>query len=207
MNTQSFLIYLSAIQPLTPECRNFIIKHAKEEHYTKNQIILSEGQIADRLWFVQQGFIMGWYNKNEEKKPYLFWTTGHMMVNIPSFFLHLPSRYYIEIIETATLLSINNAHIESMLTLFPEMHTIICSIIEDSHNDAEKKTVDMLTLEPSERYNEVLQLYPELLQKTSVENIAAYLGISRKTLNRIRKTTLKNKSPDQQQYKKHHYLE
>jgi CRP-like cAMP-binding protein len=191
MNTHTFIHYLSGIHPLSPACQEFIIKQTKQEHYTKNQIIVSEGQITDRMWFVENGFIMGWYYKNEEKKPYQFWRTGHLMVNIPSFFLQHPSRYYIEILESTTLLSINNAHVQSMLSQFQEMHTIICSIMEDAYNDAEKKTVDLLTLDPSERYNDILQTYPELLQKTSVENIAAYIGISRKTLNRIRNTKQK----------------
>lgn len=194
MNTHAFIDYLQDVHVLSSACFEFIAEHTKEEQYTKNQIIVSEGQITDRLWFVERGFTMGWYYKNGEKKPYRFWASGDIMVNVSSFFLQLPSRYNIEILENSTLLSIDKSHVQSLLSLFPEMDTIIFNIMEDQYHAAEKKVVDLLTLAPTERYNQLVQNAPEILQKTSVENIAAYLGISRKTLNRIRKKKIRKQT-------------
>jgi hypothetical protein len=41
-------------------------------------------------------------------------------------------------------------------------------------------------MSPEERFQQLLQTFPLILEKTSIDNIAGYLGVSKKTLSRIR---------------------
>jgi len=157
----------------------------KEEFYTKNQVILGVGQVANRFWFIRKGFAMEYSYKQKDKIPHRFWNDGEIMVNVSSFFKQVPSENYIEILEPSTLLAVNYGQVEELLHQFPETHMITRAIVEEYHSYAEKKALDLLTLSSEERYLQ-LQRTPHILQKASVEYIAAYLGVSRKTLSRIR---------------------
>jgi CRP-like cAMP-binding protein len=185
MDINRFFTYLSGIHPISAEFRAYVTQIIREEFYTKNQVLLSSGQVASRLWFIEKGFAMEYSNKNGEKKPYRFWDEGEILVDVTSFFRQTPSEGYIEILETSTLLAINYTQMQSLLEQFPETQILVNSIVEAYHRNVEKKALDLLTLSAEERYQQLLQT-PSILQKTSIENIAAYLGISRKALGRIR---------------------
>lgn len=185
MDINPFLNYLSSIHPLSEGFRKFAAKDIKEEFYTKNQVILGAGQIANRLWFIRKGFAMEYSYRKKDKLPYRFWNEGEIMVDVSSFFKQAPSEGYIEIQETSNLLAINYEQMQFLLQQFPETHIIVRTIIEEYHNYAEKKALDLLTLSSEERYLQLLRA-PYILQKASTENIAAFLGVSRKTLSRIR---------------------
>lgn len=46
--------------------------------------------------------------------------------------------------------------------------------------------IDRLTLSARERYEKLLQLYPDICRRVNLGYIASYLGISISTLSRIR---------------------
>lgn len=186
MDTQRFLDQLSTFHPLSAECRDYISQIIKEELYTRNEVILSPGQMANKLWFMEKGFAMQYSYKDLDKRPYRFWQEGEVVVIISSFFGRIPSEVYIETQEASTLLAIKYEQIQSLFGRFPEIHKLVLSIIEDYHDNAERRALDLLTLSAEERYLQLLKEIPCISQRTSNDNIAAYLGVSRKTFSRIR---------------------
>jgi len=194
MDTKQFSVFLSGLHPLSPECSAFITQIVKEEIYIKNQVILSAGQVCNRLWFIQKGFAMQYSYKNIDKKPYRFWQEEQLMADMFSFFRRTLSESYIEVLEPCSLLSISYDQLQLLLRRFPETEVLIRLIIEEYHKHAEARVLTLLVLSAEERYRQLIKTSPFLFQKTSADNIAAYLGISKKTLNRMRrKDSLCNK--------------
>jgi len=50
----------------------------------------------------------------------------------------------------------------------------------------EEKLYQLQFMSSEERYNALVDVAPEVLQKVSLTDIASYLGVSRETLSRIR---------------------
>jgi len=186
MNAQRFLDRLSAFHQLSSDCRDSIYAIIQEEIYTRNEVIVSPGQISSKLWFIEKGFAMQYTYKDFDKRPYRFWQEGELVVNIAGFFGRIPSEIYIEILETSTLLAIKYEQMQSLFGMFPEIQRLAFLIVEDYQESAEKRAMDLLTLSAEQRYMQLLEDIPFVEQKVPIDNIATYLGISRKTLGRIR---------------------
>jgi CRP-like cAMP-binding protein len=161
----------------------------KREYYAKSQIILKPGQIPNRAWFIEKGSAMGFVFKEEKKVPFWFWNENDIMVPLNSFFNQIPSETYIELLEPSILMSISYEDVQEILLGFPESNDYVRKIMQDYQKMSEKRILEFAAYTPEEHYLHLMRDCPAIFRKASVESIAAYLGISRKTLNRIRSRT------------------
>ena len=185
MENEELFRLLAGKKALRLELKERLGQMIKREVFSKNQIILSPGQISNRVWFIEKGAAMGYAYREDKKVPFWFWNEGDIVMNIHSFFKQAPSDTYIELIEPCVLLSITYDHVQEMIAKFPECNGYIMSIIQDYTKKSEERILK-LSCSAENHYLSIMKETPFLFMKASVESIAAYLGISRKTLNRIR---------------------
>lgn len=189
MENEDLFKLLGANHPLRAELKEKLGEMIKRESYTKSQIILKPGQTANRAWFIEKGCAMGYIHREEKKVPFWFWNEGELMLPLNSFFNQVPSDTYIELLEPTTLLSISFEHTQEILNTFPESNEFIRKIMNQYQRRSEKRILEFAAYTAQEHYLHLMKESPALFRKASVESIAAYLGISRKTLNRIRNRT------------------
>lgn len=191
MKNEDLFKLLAGKNTLRPELKETLDGMIKREVYSKNQIILSPGQVSNRAWFIEKGSAIGYVYKDDKKVPYWFWDQSDIILNIHSFFKQVPSDSYIELLEPCVLLSISHDYVMQMVSRFPESNFYIQSVIQDYQWKSEQRIL-ALACSAEEHYLALMKNTPALFRKASVESIAAYLGISRKTLNRIRSKNLRN---------------
>lgn len=174
---------------LEPELKTRLNEIIRRESFSKNHLILKPGQIATRLWFIEKGSALGFAYKEEKKIPFMYWDEKEVMVSIHSFFSQAVSDTYIELLEPSILLSISYEEVLELIKLYPETNGYIRKIMDNYQHMSEKRIFRFASFTPEEHYLYLIRNRPTIFRKVSVENIAAYLGISRKTLNRIRNRT------------------
>jgi hypothetical protein len=69
---------------------------------------------------------------------------------------------------------------------FPEFNLTGRLITEQYYIRSEERAINLQTLPARQRYQNLLNAYPGILQKASLGQIASYLGIKQETLSRIR---------------------
>jgi CRP-like cAMP-binding protein len=181
MENEYFFNSLTGNSTDNNELRIQFSKMVERKSYAKNQIILTADQICNQMWFVMKGFAMSYIYKEDRKIPYWFWNDAEIIVATNSFFKQLPSDGYIEILEKSTLLSISYSNIMYLTEKFPEFNHILRVMLEDINYATEKRIFSLTTLSPEERYQHLLKESSFIIRKASVETIASYLGVSRKT--------------------------
>ena len=189
MENEELFKLLAGKYPLRLELKEKLSEMIKREYYSKSQIILKPGQIATRAWFIEKGAAMGVIFREEKKVPFWFWNEGELMVSLNSFFNQVPSESYIELLEPSVLLSISFENVSEIMKTYPESHEYIRKIMHEYQRMSEKRILEFAAYSPEEHYLHLMKDCPAIFRKASVESIAAYLGISRKTLNRIRNRT------------------
>jgi len=189
MENEELFRILAGKYPLRLELKSKLSDMISREYYSKSQIILKPGQVANRSWFIEKGSAMSYINKEEKKVPFWFWNEGALMVPINSFFSQQPSDTYIELLEPSVLMSISFEHVQEVTQAFPDSNHYIRKVMQEYHQMSQKRILDLASLSPEEHYLHLMQECPAIFLKASVESIAAYLSISRKTLNRIRTKT------------------
>lgn len=185
--------YLSKYQSLTKEEVSIIEDTNLIREYQKGAVLLKEGQIAEECFLVLNGCVRSYYLFDGHEKTTEFYTELQPITPI-SYVKKLPSEYYLECIEDVILSVSNNEKTIQFLKKYPQFTSLITTISNDVLANKQLALDDFKNLSPEERYLELLNKRPDLINRVPQHQLASFLGIQPQSLSRIRKRILeKNK--------------
>lgn len=154
---------------------------------SKNQLLLRENQRADQIFFINKGCLRLYYSNTDHSISTRFMAFENtFLTSILSFISREPSLEYIEAVENSELLVISHHDFFRLRKTIPEWDKMYIYILEYGLTVITSKLNSLLTQNASERYRNLLKNNPELVQRLSNVNLAAYLNISPETLSRIK---------------------
>lgn len=154
--------------------------------YKKNQVILPLGKICMHLYFVQIGFAKGVRRINNKEVTTWFWKESDVMTSIESFLQQTPSEESIIAIEDCVVYQLSYTDLQFLYKEFVEFNIVGRKIIEAYFLKSGAITTALRSLSAEQKYNYILSLYPDVFQRTTLQNISSYLGLSPETVSRIR---------------------
>jgi CRP-like cAMP-binding protein len=149
-------------------------------------ILLQEGEISNVGYFIEQGCVRLWFNNDGKDVTFQFFFEGQGVSSIESFNLSKPSLFSIESIEPCVLYQIKKEDIQFMLSDSPKFRAKFESHIIERLYFYQRLFLSHLKYTPQQRYNQLIEEYPELIQRIPQHYIASYLGITPVSLSRIR---------------------
>ena len=155
--------------------------------------MLKEGQRSKDSYFVLKGCIRTYYDINEEEKTTAFYTEMEGLT--PNCVISkIPSEYYVSCVEDS-IITVSNTEMEAEInTKFPKFETMCRMMAEEN---LAKKQIDFdefKTSSPEQRYLNLLEKRPDLIQRVPQHQLASYLGIKPQSLSRLRGRLLEKKS-------------
>ncbi|MGB1284379.1 MAG: Crp/Fnr family transcriptional regulator [Polaribacter sp.] len=188
MNITDFLI---ALVPFTHEELNDILSHFEKEYVSKNQLLIRDGQVCNKLYFVEQGIGRSYYIKNDGKEvTQWFFGVDNFMTSLESFFNQSPSFYYLEVLEDSILYSISYENLELLLAKYHHMERFIRLLSLEMFSKIIYKLNAIQFQTAKERYNYMISDFPDISYRVPLGYIASYLGMTQETLSRIRKNQI-----------------
>ncbi|MEC7753912.1 MAG: Crp/Fnr family transcriptional regulator [Bacteroidota bacterium] len=185
------LKYLSKFTTITQELEHAINEGAFFQTYKKGTVLLKEGHYSNVCYFILEGCIRSYLLKDGEERTIEFYTE-EQAVTPANYGKSTPSPYYLECIED-TLVNVGNASLEKeMYQKYPQLESLSRVIGEAVLTQQQESFTAFKTSTPEERYLNILNTRPDLLQRASQHQIASYLGIKPESLSRIRKRILTN---------------
>lgn len=184
--------FISKYVSLTEDEKNAIVSLDIFRSVKKGTILLKEGQKSKESYFVLKGCIRTYYVLDGEEKTTAFYT--EMEALTPSCVItKTPSEYYISCIED-TVLTISNSDMEvDINSKFPKFETL-CRIFSEEHLAKQQIDFDAFkTSSPEQRYLNLMQKRPDLVQRVPQHQLASYLGIKPQSLSRLRARILEKK--------------
>ncbi|TKD62593.1 Crp/Fnr family transcriptional regulator [Flavobacterium sp. ASW18X] len=180
--------YLGQFGVLSEENLELLVSFCEPKTLEKGQPLLQVNDRVDSVYFIAEGFLHYYtHTENGDRvtlnviSPNYFWTMLNEFINqkqTQDSCIALTKVFYCEIKRKDY-----NALKEQNTTIANFMHSITEQILSLKVLETNKKS--KLTVE--ERYIDLLDTNPEMVQKVPVSIIASYLGTSRETLHRIRK--------------------
>jgi CRP-like cAMP-binding protein len=180
--------FLIAVVPFSEDELKDIIPHFEKESVKKNELLSKEGQVCNKLYFIEKGMGRSYYIKKDGKEiTQWFFGEGQFMASAESFFKQSPSFYSLEILEDATLYSISHEKMEILLDKYHRMEKFIRLLSTDIFIKITNKLNAIQFHTAKERYNYMLSEFPDIAHRISLGHIASYLGMTQETLSRIRR--------------------
>lgn len=184
--------FISKYITLTEDEKNALLSLDLFHSLKKGTVLLKEGQNSKESYFVLKGCIRTYYLIEGEEKTTAFYTelnalTPHCVVN------KTPSDYFVSCIEDSILL-ISNADMSVEINRkFPKFD-IMCRMLSEELLAKQQIDFDEFkTSSPEQRYLNLLQKRPDLIQRVPQHQLASYLGIKPQSLSRLRARILDKK--------------
>jgi CRP-like cAMP-binding protein len=177
---------------LTNEEINLLTSAYKPKHLKKKDFLLRQGEVSRFENFVSKGCLRA-FNVNENGEEYIVqfavedWWIGDMY----SFLTGTPSTLYIEALEECELLQIDRAALEDLYLKVPKLERFFRILIQNAFIASQNRVLSAMSKTADERYLDFIRKYPNIEQRVSQYQIAAYLGVTPEFLSRIRKNFTK----------------
>ena len=149
-------------------------------------ILLAEGKISKTMFFIEKGCLRTWVNNDGKEITTQFFFEGDSVSAIESFRTNKPSLYSIESIEPCILQTLSQKDFQAIIKTSPELRKEIEEHLFNRLLQAQQLIYSYLKNNPKERYDELAEEHPEILQRVPQHYIASYLGITSVSLSRIR---------------------
>jgi CRP-like cAMP-binding protein len=152
----------------------------------KNELLLSEGRICRHLYFLEKGAIRGFYNLDGKEITHWFGFENDFVTSFHSFITGEPALENIQLMEGSILWAIPKETLNELLSKHHEVERLVRIAYEKYYIRLEERFVNAQFKTATERYENLLQHSPFILERVPLGFIASYLGISQETLSRIR---------------------
>lgn len=155
----------------------------------KRQYLLQEGDICKNMTFVAKGLIRS-YNVDEKGEEHMsvFGWEGWWISDFNSFLSGEPAVFNIDAIEDSQLLLISRADYEALMLSVPVMDRYFRILYQNSIVTKERRLMSSITHTAEEKYVQLAESNPKLIERVPQNLIASYLGIAPETLSRIKKS-------------------
>jgi CRP-like cAMP-binding protein len=172
---------------LTSEAEEFIYLISKEKTLPKGEVLIRQGQIVKKTFFVASGCLRSYcIDKNGKEHTLLFaikdwWISDFIAIHNNEF-----ATLTVECLTESKVIEFNAKELDGIHARFPEFEPYQRHNLERHIVSLHKRILNQLQLSAVERYDLFLSQYPDIEQHTRNFHIASYLGITQQSLSRIR---------------------
>ena len=186
-----FETYLRTHTSLSDEDIERIASAAMPRTLRRNELLLQQDQVCRHKTFIVNGLLRTFGIVEDGSEHVLqFSPENSWTLDAESYDRETPSLFNIAAVERSELLLWTKADFDRLLTDIPELRTLSQQLISRSNYSSRQRLFTVLSATPEEKYEDFTRTFPHLLARLPLHLIAAYLGISLKTLTRIRHAQL-----------------
>jgi CRP-like cAMP-binding protein len=178
--------HLSSIISISEQLNKALTEIAIKKTFTKGGLIINYQERCDRIYFINKGLVRGFYYDDGKEITHWFAQEQEFATSFYSFITSNPSLEYVQALEDTEVIEISYNDLQKLYSSFQETERLGRIITETYYIKLEERILNLQFKTAKERYQKLLSSKSTLLQRVSLGQIAAYLGITQETLSRIR---------------------
>ncbi len=177
---------INLVYPLPPVALSKLLHIAEEQTYARGHILFKEGKVEEAIYLIKRGIVRAFAQLDEQEVTFWFGKEGDAAISMNSYVAEEKGYESIELLEDCNLVKIpsealhrffgEDIHIANWGRRFAEKELV----------KTEERLISRQFKTATERYKELLQQSPDLLQRVQLGHIASYLGVTQVSLSRIR---------------------
>lgn len=175
-----------AVITLTDAEFAYVLSHFVPKKLKKHQFVIQENEAVTNDYFILKGCLKSYFtDKNDKEHILQFGMQDWWITDYQAYYNQTPATITIDCIEESELLCLS---LQNREKLCAELHKVEHFFRKKTnrHNIAlQQRILSLLSNNATEKYERLLQLYPQLFQKVPKHLIASYLGVTRETLSRL----------------------
>lgn len=165
-----------------------------ESKISAKTIFFNEGELFNKLLFVQSGIVRSFRLIDGEDYSFFFYTNNEFVVDFESFLTESESQLFFETITDCNFTEIKKPALLSLYDKIPRLEKLGRILAEQAYLGIHERLKQFQTDGLETRYLKLISRNPGLFQTVSQYHIASYLGVKPQSLSRIRAKLSNKKS-------------
>jgi CRP-like cAMP-binding protein len=188
MSKEKLIDFLRIESFASPDVRQQIADSFTHKIILKNQLLLTEGKVANEYLFLESGYMRAFaHDVDGNEVTTGFFMPGRIIYEVSSFFIRSRSKENIQALTDCEGWYITFEQLNNLFHALPEFREFGRSVLVKGFAELKNRMLATITETAEERYESLLKTHPEIFQHAPLKNIASYLGITDTSLSRIRK--------------------
>ncbi|MEO8406207.1 MAG: Crp/Fnr family transcriptional regulator [Chitinophagaceae bacterium] len=165
---------------------DYVFSHFVAKQFKKHQFVIQEGQSVGNDFFILSGCLKSYHSdKNGKEHIIQFGMQNWWITDYQAYYDQTAATVNIDCIEDTKLLCLSYANREKLCAEMHKMEHFFRKKTNKRNVALQQRILSLLCNNTRERYEKLLEQYPELFQKVPKKLIASYLGVTRETLSRF----------------------
>jgi CRP/FNR family transcriptional regulator, anaerobic regulatory protein len=186
-NFKQFKTWLKNVSFLTDEDCALFESSLVTKQIPNKQIILAQNQVCKEIGFINEGAFRTYYLSDGKEINTHFCFENQFVVDYDSFVQQKPSRYFIQALEDAEVVVFNLQTLQNAYNSSHNWERFGRMMAEYSYKLTTSRVESFLFMDGEERYLNLMETQPDLLNRVPLFHIASYIGLNRESLSRLRK--------------------
>ena len=176
--TKNFIEFISRITTFTDEETQLAKSLFKEHRLKRGEFWVKEGEIKSDLVFINKGMLRAYFMKTEIEKTFDLVIENQIVTSANCYNFGLPSNYFIQAVEDSLLSTISKDDLEKLFSQTAKWERVGRIVAEAYTHEQEDRIRSFVADTAQERYENLAQNQPALIQRTPQIYLANYLGIT-----------------------------
>ena len=191
--------YINSFIALSEEDWMEMMTLFKSYSYKKGEFIYGSSDIPAEVNFIVKGVVRSF--KMEEDGKDFTWAFYYLndevmehrmisdvcVVDYASFLRNESAELAFEVMEDCTVMTITKKDLFELYESDDKWQIFARKIAEDAYCATRDRTLTLLTKSAKERLEILEEYFPDIFKQVSQQHISSYLGITRQSLNRLRR--------------------
>jgi len=164
--------------------------------FKKGDFFLKESELCNHIAFLNKGIARVFYVVDGKEITSYFNTNERnvFVCSFTSFLSRKPSFENVHFLEDSELLMMDYRQLQELYDKSPNIQKLGRLMAEQNYVLSMERIYSLQHLPALDRYNNMLKIYPGLLNQIPHHYIASYIGVTPESLSRIRKNSVKSRS-------------
>jgi CRP-like cAMP-binding protein len=184
--TDDLIAYLSRYIPISEELAKVFIQSSFVRKLPKGRILLREGDRVSEGYFILKGCMRSYVLKEGEDRTVDFFIEEDPVLPV-GYGKDGVSGQFLECVEDTVAVVSTPDQERRVLAEYPQLKSVCLAMTEVMAEKFQESLARYRTSSPEERYRDLIERRPDLMQRIPQYQIASYLGVQPESLSRIRK--------------------
>jgi CRP-like cAMP-binding protein len=188
MNTDLILQNISRHIQLDKTETDFFISLLQSKKIKRKDFLLKQGNVCKTENFIVKGCLRTYtIDENGFEHIVLFGIEDWWVGDLYSFLTQSPATYFIDALEDTEILQITKSNLDKLFDEVPKFEKFFRLILQNAFIAQQQRINQNLSFTAEQRYTDFITKYPQLEQRLSQKQVAAYLGITPVFLSMLRR--------------------
>ncbi|MBN9298797.1 MAG: Crp/Fnr family transcriptional regulator [Filimonas sp.] len=165
----------------------YILSLIEPRQIKKNEMVFREGEVCRHVSYLNKGLLRYYHTFDNVEKTTYFFVEDMWVSDYASFLSKKPSAFAIEALEDSELFMLNYDVVQEAYDKAKVFERFGRRMAEEHCIQTIQDSFRLLTTTPEERYLNLLETNPDLINRAPLKYIASMLGVIPESLSRIRK--------------------